>query len=307
MPARKGPPRPRSFGTGAESSVEVVGAPRAPLRDFYHLFLRLSWWLTIPQLVAAYVAINVVFAFGYQSVSTEIVGMRPHSFADAFYFSVQTMGTIGYGAMYPSGQHAHMLVTAESVVSLLVTALITGLVFAKFSRSTARIAFSEYAPISPMDGIPTMMIRVGNERSSNVADTTVRVSMVRTEKTAEGMTFYRMYDLQLVRERQPALARSWTVLHRVDAESPLFGSTPAKLEADEVEMIVTVSGTDDTTMQPVHARHAYLADEILYGARLADVLSEIDGGKMRLDVGKFHHVISTPATESFPHSWKEPT
>jgi inward rectifier potassium channel len=291
--AKKPDPRPRSFGVGAESAIEVVGAPRAWFRDLYHGFLLMPWSLMFLVIAGVFLVVNAVFAEGYL-LSHQVAGARPGSFTDAFFFSVQTFGTIGYGAMYPNGTIAHSLVVAESLCSLVVAAVFTGLVFAKFSRSTARIRFSHNATISLMDGIQTLAIRIGNERSSHVAESTVRMSIVRTEKTAEGMTWYRMYDLGLVRDRQPALARSWTVLHRIDDKSPLYRQTSAQLIADDLELIVTIQGTDDTTMQPVHARWAYLADEILFGQRPADMLTEIEGGKLRLDLRQFHEVVPAP-------------
>jgi inward rectifier potassium channel len=194
----------------------------------------------------------------------------------------------------------------ESVTSLIVTAVATGLVFAKFSRSTARIAFSRTAAIGPMDGVPTLMIRVGNERGNQILEATIRVAMLRTEHLKEGTTFYRMYDLQLTRERSPAMARSWTVLHPIVATSPLYGVTPEKAARDEMELIVSVVGTDDTSLQPVHARKRYGDREIVWGARHADVLHETDDGNLVMDVRKFHDLEPTAPIEGFPYPGAPP-
>ena len=280
--------------------VRVIGAKAQPARDFYHAALRAPWWLTILAIVVAFLSINALFALAY--LSTGGVANAQHaSFPDAFFFSVQTMGTIGYGAMYPTSRMANLLVVAESVTSLIITALATGLVFAKFSRSDARVAFSREVAIGPMDGVPTLMIRVGNERSNQIAEAQLRVSMVRTEKTKEGMTFYRMYDLRLTRDRSPAFSRSWTVMHRIEGESPLLGVTPAALAATEVELMVSLSGTDDTTMQLVHARHTYYDHQVVFGARHADILSEDTNGQMVLDLTRFHDLVATKPTEDFPY------
>ena len=138
-----------------------------------------------------------------------------------------------------------------------------------------------------MDGQKTLMFRVGNDRDSLIYEATVRVSLVRTEITKEGMTFYRLYDLPLVRDRSQALSRSWTVMHRIDEKSPLFAMDRASMEKDEVELLVTVAGTDDTSLQPVHARHTYYHDEIAWNARHVDILRETSEG-MVLDLTKFH-------------------
>ena len=280
--------------------VTVLGAPRSTLRDFYHLFLRAGWWPALAVMVTVYLALNALFAVAYLFTGG-VSNMRSGSFWDAFCFSVQTMGTIGYGAMYPTSAGANLVMIVESVTSLVVTAVATGLVFAKFSRSTARVAFSQYAAIGPMDGVPTLMLRVGNERGNSILEATIRVALVRTERLKEGSTFYRMYDLQLARERSPAMARSWTVLHPITETSPLFGATPESLVKDEVELLATLVGTDDTSLQPVHARHRYLDSEIVWGARHADVLSEDDKGNLVLDVRRFHELVPTVPIDGFQY------
>jgi inward rectifier potassium channel len=206
--------------------------------------------------------------------------------------------------MYPESRAANLLVVTESVAGLLVTALVTGLVFAKFSLSTPRIVFARNAVIGMMDGVPTLMVRLGNERSNRIIEATIRVSMVRTERTVEGMTFYRMYDLTLSRERSPALSRSWTALHPITPSSPIYGHTPEKFKTEEVELFVTVSGVDDTSLQPMHSRHLYTDEAIVWGARHADVLSEAEG-RLVLDLRRFHELTPTAPTAEFPYSLAE--
>jgi inward rectifier potassium channel len=152
-----------------------------------------------------------------------------------------------------------------------------------------------------MDGVPTLMLRLGNERSNRIIEATVRVSIVRTERTKEGMLFYKMYDLALSRERSPALSRSWTAMHPITPASPLHGYTPERLKKDEVELFVTVSGVDDTSLQPVHARHKYTDEAIIWGARHADVLSEDPDGILVLDLARFHELTPTERTADFPY------
>jgi inward rectifier potassium channel len=290
------PPRPRP----TVPAVRVVGVRRTPFRDFYHLFLRAHWTGALGTIVAVDLVLNGLFALAYL-VTGGIANARPGSFTDAFYFSVQTLGTLGYGAMYPVSQAANLVVVVESMTGLLGTALATGLVFAKFSHSAARIAFTRHVVIGPMDGVPTLMLRVGNERGNSIVEATARVSMVRTEKTKEGSTFYRLYELRLARERSQAVNRSWTILHSIVEGSPLFGATPESLARDEVELMVSLAGIDDTSMQPVHAAHRYSDAEILWGARHADVLSEASDGTLVLDIGKFHDVVPTERTADFPY------
>jgi inward rectifier potassium channel len=292
--ASSGPPSPPS------SDVIVIGAPRQTLRDFYHLFLRVSWPVALGAIVAAWLAINGVFGAIYFALGG-VAGARTRSFWDAFIFSVQTMGTIGYGSMYPTSVAANVCMTLESVTSLVVTAVATGLIFAKFSRSTARVVFARHAAIGPMDGVPTLMIRVGNERGNSILEATIRLVLLRTERLKEGTTFYRMLDLTLTRERSPAMQRSWTVLHPITPESPLYGATPESLAKDEGEFVVTLVGVDDTSLQQVHARARYVDTDVLWGARHADILSEGPDGRLTLDIRRFDLTEPTKPIEGFAY------
>jgi len=192
----------------------------------------------------------------------------------------------------------------EAVLGLLLTALCAGLVFAKFSQPIGRIAFSHQVVIGPMDGVPMLMFRVGNERGNLIAEATVRVAMVRTVKTAEGVMFYRMTDLTLVRDRSPAMSRSWNVMHELGPASPLYGYDPERMAKEELELIVSLVGVDDTSLQPVHARHQYEHPDIVWGARHADILSETPTGDLVLDIRQFHSVIPTEPSETFPYPRK---
>ncbi len=281
--------------------ILVVGAPRTTLRDGYHLFLKARWSAALASITLGYLLINALFAAAYRATGG-VANARPDSFFDAFCFSVQTMGTIGYGAMYPTSGASNTIMICESVTSLIITAVATGLIFAKFSRSTARVAFSAHPAVAPMDGVPTLMFRVGNERGNFILEATVRVSLVRTERTKEGVTFYRMYDLRLARERSPATpTRSWTVLHAIEPDSPLFGATPESVARDEIELIVSLVGVDDTSLQAVHARHRYIDSEIVWGARHADILNEEPSGRIVVDMRRFHSLVPTVPTEIFPY------
>jgi len=285
---------------GADYEIRVIGDRPTPLRDFYHGLLQLPWWATIAAISAAFLITNALFAIGYVVVGG-VGHAAPSSFRDAFFFSVQTMGTIGYGAMFPESTAANVLVVAESIASLLLTAVSTGLVFAKFSRSTARFVFTRRAVIAPVNGVPTLMFRLGNERGNQIVNAQIRLVMVRTERTAEGETFYKMLDLKPSRERALSLSRSWNVLHVIDAASPLAGETPASVAEKEVELQVMVIGTDDISMQTVHAAYRYFAKDIVWGARLADVLTETPDGHLLLDLRRFHDVEPTVPAPGFPY------
>jgi inward rectifier potassium channel len=279
--------------------VEVRGARFSIAGDWYHLMLRAPWWVDLLAIAAAFLLVNVLFAVAYRRTGG-IVGARPDSFSDLFFFSVQTMATIGYGSMYPGTTGAHVLTTCEAIVGIFVIALATGLVFSKFSVIRARVQFASQAVIAPMNGVPTLRFRVGHQRSSRVIDALLRVVLTRTEHTEEGVLMYRMYDLKLERDRAPALSRSWTVMHRITPESPLSGATPGSLAGDEVELTLTLSGVDETSGQVMHAGHTYLDKMVRWGARHADMLSERPDGFV-LDLTRFDEVIPTTPTDAFPY------
>ncbi|MCB9600633.1 MAG: ATP-sensitive inward rectifier potassium channel 10 [Sandaracinus sp.] len=267
----------------------VVGARPHPLRDAYHALLRASWLVTLSTLSAIYLAIHLLFALAYWRVGG-ITNATPGSFSDAFFFSVQTLATIGYGGMTPTSDAANTLVTIESIVGLFVTAIFTGLVFTKFATATARIVFSEVVVVGPHEGVPTLMLRIGNDRHDSVLEAHVRIVLTRTVRTKEGRTFYPLVDLKLVRDVAPVLARTFAILHRIDESSPLHGLDAKALAEQEVELMVTVHGIDETTKATVHAVHTYVDTQVLFAHRFVDVLSERPDGRLQLDVRKFHDV-----------------
>jgi inward rectifier potassium channel len=285
--------------SASQTGVVIVGDRPKPIHDLYHLWLRTTWPRAIALIAVWYLLVNALFALVYMKVGG--VANSRGDFFDSLFFSIETMGTIGYGEMTPATRAAHAVVMLESVTSLLLTALATGLVFAKFSLPMARLAFSRHIAISPMNGVPTLMLRLGNERSNMIVEARVRLGMVHTEITQEGVTMYRMEDLALVRDNTQALTRSWTVMHVINAASPLYGMSPERLQEREVEFLASVTGTDDTSLQPVHARRRYLDTDVVWGARHVDILSERSDGLLQMDVTKFDELLPTQPTPEFPY------
>lgn len=278
----------------------ILGASRGTFRDLYHLYLRAPWWMALGAIVLTFLTANVLFGVIFY-FSDGIAHMRPGSFQDAFFFSVQTMATIGYGDMHPVTPFGNVVVVCEAVVGLLFSAVATGLVFAKVSQPTARVVFSRHAVISPIDGVPHLQFRLGNQRGNQILEAQLRVTLMRKERTLEGIVLYRMYELPLVRDRSSAFTRSWLAMHKIDDKSLLFGATPESVERDEVELITSVVGTDDTSLQPMHARHNYESDHIVFGARHVDILSESEDGTFVVDLHKFHDVKPSEPTATFPY------
>ncbi|MGZ3460334.1 MAG: ion channel, partial [Archangium sp.] len=242
-PASAAPFRPRALAP-LSSGLIMLGARRAGLRDIYYYFVSGSWWRLLGAFVVTYLSINLLFACAYLAAGG-VQNVAPGSFADPFFFSVQTFATIGYGGMFPTGLAAHLLVTGESMLGLIYVAMGTGLVFAKFSRPRARVLFSKVAVIAPRNGVPTFMFRAANERVNHIVEAQMTVALLRTEHTLEGERIRRIIDLPLVRSQSPVFMLSWTVMHPVTPDSPLFGATPESLAEQQAEVIVTLTGMDE--------------------------------------------------------------
>jgi inward rectifier potassium channel len=283
------PERRESIRNG-RYAVHVLGAPPPGVRDLYHALLRVPWWAAFCIIVGGYLLLNGAFALLYL-LSGGIANARPGSVFDAFVFSIETMGTIGYGNMYPVTPVANVLMVAESVTGLVVTALATGLVFVRFSQTRAGILFSSNAAVGRMDGVPTLMVRVGNERRGSIVDVRFRLTLTRATTSAEGVPMYRLEELPLVRQRAPALSRAWLVMHPIVEGSPLHGSDAEALARADGELQLEVTGVDDTSHQMVHARYTWFPDTIVWGSRLADVLSETPEGDLVVDLRHFHDVV----------------
>ncbi len=277
-----------------ESADQTValGLRRPWFGDLYHFALRLSWCSFLLGGVALYLAANAVFALLYLVQPGSIANARPGAFADAFFFSVQTMATVGYGQMAPATLYANLVVTVETAVGLMFLALATGLVFARFSRPTARILFSRVAVIGPYDGTPTLSFRLANQRSNQILQAEVNAVLLRDEKTLEGAPIRRFYDLKLARYRTPVFALTFSVMHQIDEDSPLHGASAASLAADNAELIVTATGIDETIAQHVHARTSYLPHEILWDHRFVDVMGWTDDGSRVIDYRQFHDTVA---------------
>lgn len=269
-------------------TLEAVGLPRAPMRDLYHRMVITRWrWFLLGWLLL-YTVLHVVFAGLYVlapgSVSTV------NGFWDAYFFSVQTMMTIGYGTMSPLTTYAHVLVTIEAYLGMFLTAVLTGLIFAKFATPTANVMFANWCVVAKHEGKPTLSMRLANARGNRLISASLDVAVAKTIKTLEGETFRRVEDLKLVRRSNPLFWVGWTAMHVIDETSPFYGETTESLTQKGMEMIVILSGVDEHTSQSVHARRSYGADEIKWGARYVDIIAAAQNtdGLRRVDYTRFH-------------------
>lgn len=266
-----------------------MGDRRGLFFDFYARLLRARWPQVILLFALVYGVGNALFAGLYLAAGDAIQNARPGSFLDAFSFSVQTMATIGYGAMSPRGVAGNVLVLAESFVGLVALALATGIVFAKFARPRAGILFSRRAILAPRNGVPSLMLRLANGRGSDIADASVRVTALLSEVTREGEQLRRLHDLAVVRDRTPLLLMSWLVIHPIDEASPLHGLSETAWK--DVQIYANVTGIDGVYGQTVYAYHLYTPADVVRGGRFADVIRPLPDGRRELDLTKFHDVV----------------
>ena len=281
--------------------IKTVGLERAPHKDFYHYVLSRSWAEFFFLAGLTFLGANALFAAAYLLQPGAIAHARPGSFEDAFYFSVQTMATIGYGGMYPTTRFAHMTVTLEAMTGILATALITGITFTRFARPTARVLFADKIVLSGRDGVPHLMFRMANWRRNQIVEAQLRVVMLLNEQTREGDVMRRFVDVPLVRDRTAMFSLTWTAMHHVDERSPFWSvdgdwTAPVeRLREKKAELYLTLTGWDETIGQTIHARHAYTLDDIVMNARFADVLSFLPDGTRVIDYRKFHDVTPVDA------------
>ena len=256
-------------------------------KDAYH-FLRTATWTRITLLFAGlFLVVNLVFAAILYAGHADV--MNAHGFLDDYWFSVQTLATIGYGYLAPNDTLANAIVTVESFVGIALTAMITGVFFARFATPYAKVIFSKVAIIADHDGKRTLMFRMANARSTAIVEATCHVYVSRDEVLANGERMRRIYDVPLRRATSPIFSLSWLATHTIDADSPVADLTPDTLATSNVNLIVTFQGIDDRLAATVHTRYAYNVDAIVFDRRFTDLFNtDPETGQRYLDFEKFH-------------------
>lgn len=278
-------------GLGPIPNIRAVGRPWQPTKDIYHFLLRRSWAAFFLVVATGFLCANAVFALLYVAQPGSIQNARPGSFEDAFFFSVQTLATIGYGGMAPVTRYAHIIVTGEALIGILSVALVTGITFSKFARPTARIVFSDRMVVTSRNGVPHLMFRLANWRQNQVLEAQLRLAILLTETTAEGETLRRPHELALTRDRNPLFSLTWLAMHKIDETSPFHGpGALERLRAQKAQLFVTLYGVDETVGQNIHARHRYELEDIVWGARFHDLLTDLEDGSRLLDYRVFHDI-----------------
>jgi inward rectifier potassium channel len=256
--------------------------------DISHRCMTATWPVFIAGAALVFIAFNAVFACFYWIGDQPIANVPGGAYIDYLYFSIETLSTAGYGDMHPQTHYGHFIATVELFTGIFSMSLMTGLIFARFSRPNARLMFADNPVISNHEGRSTLMVRLANERHNIIGNATAKLWLLKNVVAAEGRSYRRFYELPLMRSEHPALALSWTLYHVIDEDSPLHGQTAEDLDAASVSLAVVVSGYDVVAAQTVHARRSYSHDAILFGRSYVDILGTQDDGRLRLDYGRFH-------------------
>lgn len=258
--------------------------------DIYHRALTVSWPVFFALAGAMFLLLNALFALIYQAGAGAIANQYPRGFAGAFFFSVETLSTVGYGDMHPQTVYAHIVATAEIFTGMVSIAVVTGLIFSRFSRPRAKIIFSDHPVVRQIDGQLTLMIRAANTRQNVIAEATAQLHLLRLDISPEGFNRRKIFDLKLLRDRHPIFMLSWTLMHVIDASSPLFGESVASLESGQSAFLLTIEGIDETTAQPILARHQWSHLDLRWNHRYVDLVSEDADGLNTIDYAVFHDV-----------------
>ncbi|GBQ86816.1 ATP-sensitive potassium transporter [Gluconacetobacter johannae DSM 13595] len=272
---------------GHDNIVRIGHADRA-WSDLYHHALTIRWGTFFWVSLALYILINVGFALLYMVVPDQVTGAHPHAFWDFFFFSIQTLSTVGYGVMAPIGPVAHVVVSFELLGGMILNAVATGLVFARFSRPKARVIFSDRALIRTEDGVPHLSVRIANRRLSPILSVSLEMSLARLIVQSNGRLARRFDPLPLMQSHVPVLRFAFPLLHVIDGNSPLNGLDLDQLAREEAEIVVTLTGTDEVSGQTVFARTAYGFDRVLYNHRFVDIIDAAPDGRITVDYTRFH-------------------
>jgi len=259
--------------------------------DISHRSMTASWPSFIASVVLVFVVLNAAFGLLYWFGDQPVSNVARNDYLDYLYFSIETLSTAGYGDMHPQTHYGHFVSAVELLTGIFSMSVMTGLIFARFSRPSARLLFANNPVISTYEGQPTLMVRFANERHNMIGNASARLWFLKNTITKEGQTVRRFNELSLLKNEHPALALSWTLFHVIDENSQLFNPDADDLKAASVALVVVVTGYDVVAAQTIHARKSYDHTDIRFGQRYADILENLDDGRIRIDYGKFHDTV----------------
>jgi inward rectifier potassium channel len=275
-----------------QREIETLGLLPGFWSDLYHRSLTVYWPVFFGSAATLFVLLNAFFGFLYSLGHDPIANAAENGALAYFYFSIETLATVGYGDMHPQTNYGHLIATVEIFTGMSFLAVMTGLIFARFSRPRARFVFANQAVITRHEGRQTLMIRMANARHNTISRANARLWIIRAERTKEGDQLRRIYELKLDRSEHPMFVLSWMVFHVIDKESPLHGMTESDLAEGDVVLVLNVGGVDDNSAQQLYARHVYSWSDIRWRYRYKDITSVSPQGRFQLDYNKFHDVVA---------------
>ena len=264
-----------------------LGVRRFSLTDPYYFILAMRWSTFLAVVLGVFLATNLLFAAVYWAVPGSIANARAGAFSDAFFFSIETLATVGYGVMTPATLYGHLVASTEIFFGMFLTALTTGAFFARFARPSARMVFSETAVVAPYGAGQALMVRVASRRLQGISEATARLNYFRNEPYGEGR-FRRFDELKLVRTSIPVLTLSWTLIHVIDEDSPLFGMTDERMAAEQPAIMLSIRGFDEAISAPVNDRQTYRRENMRFGHVFIDMLRDLPDGMIELDLTRIH-------------------
>jgi inward rectifier potassium channel len=282
---RKSRSRVMNLGAG---KIITEGLESNLWTDFYHNAMTVTWPAFFGSLAAIFILFNLLFAQIYNLGHEPIANAKPGSFSDLFFFSVETTSTVGYGDMHPQTMYAHVVATVEDFVGLVSLAVMTGLVFARFSRPRARLIFASNPVITMHNGAPTLMLRVANARNNFISDASAKLWIVRSSVSAEGRHITGFMPMRLEKSENPVFVLSWTLFHKIDQDSPLYGMSAEDIAGSNLNFSVTINGLDETSAQLVHTRFRYSGQDLRFGHEFVDILHVDEEGMRHMDYAKIH-------------------
>jgi inward rectifier potassium channel len=292
--------RRRLLNRDGTFNVRRDGLPLFASLSAYHYLLNITWTKFLAYVSVCYIAGNAIFAVAYLLCGPDaLFGMSPVDgpaghFATAFFFSVHTLATIGYGSIHPQNLSSNIIVTIEALAGLIGFSFVAGIVFARFARPLARILFSQYAVIAPYKDITAFMFRIVNQKSSEIVELRAKLMLARRKRESPNGE-REFIALNLERERVSFFPLSWTIVHPIDKDSPLFGMSADEMRLCDTEFLILLNGFDETFSQNVHTRSSYRGDEVVWGAKFKSMFNPArEDGTLSVDVQKLHEIERVP-------------
>ena len=292
-------PKPVRIGR-AEFGLSKLGAPRFDVRDPYHLAVSLPWPGFVLAMLGGWLAINVLFAGLYVLSPGSVANAAAGSFGDALFFSIETLATVGYGVMAPATLYGHVVSAVEIVTGMAFTAIITGLLFVRFSRARAKIIAADDAVVSLQNGKPTLMLRIVNGRVTMMSSASVRLFMLVADQRPDNPFLRRILELRLEQAHLPLFIMPWTLLHVIDDSSPLHGHDAESLAKNDARLFLTIEVHDHALSAMVRDMKDYPAERVRFGMRFGDMVRQREEGGAIADISRISLLVPEDAVTAEP-------